>query len=416
MKIIKLYLFLILLVLVSSLGSLSLAAKEQQIITFAIVGYSQAKHDIYRQQIALFEKMHPNIKIRLITLMSRNYADLLNEALLLRGEFDVINWFAGDRLNTLVSKGMLSDLELLWQQSSFDNIFSESIKNAASIDGKVYGIPVASYVWGFYYKKSLFDRLGLAIPKNWHDFHRVLRTLQNNHISPIALGSLHPWHIAGWFEYILLRTYGADFYRQVINGDVSYKSKRIKVVFEIWKELLDKNYFFTQHKSYDGQELMPLLYREAVGLNLIGSFVLSHLPKKYRDEFGFFPFPQISETLTDNSSLSPLSIIAIAKWSKNKSGIREFVNFMAQKDTQMAINTKYSTLSPMKSIVPKQPSLLYDSYQIFKNADFHSQYFDIQMNFSMAEFAKKEFALFIEHRDIELTLELLEAQRVKIYQ
>ncbi len=387
---------------------------EQQLINFAVLANSKVKEQVYRERVTEFEALHPNIKVRLIRLASSNYPDLLAELMAMENEVDVINWFASKRLKTLVDKGLVVDINDFWQQNDLDKNFSQSSKDKVKFNEQVYGIPLTSYIWGFYYKKSLFNRLGLSEPSTWPEFIALLDNLHKNQISPIALGTKYPWQIAGWFDYLMLRLHGAEKYNQLVNGKMAFNSPEVTLVFNYWKNLLDNKYMFAQHRFFDGDELMPLLYREVVGINLIGSFSLSSLSEKYQEDIGFFPFPAITE-VNENSVLAPMSVIALTKQGATKPHLIDFLHFFNDVTTQTFINKNLSTFSPNQSArVDKRP-IIKQTAQIFEQANYQSQYFDLEFEFEMAEFAKKAFSDFIDHKDVEKITQLLEQKRQVLY-
>jgi len=387
---------------------------EQQLINFAVLANSKVKEQVYRERVVAFEAKHPNIKVKLIRLASSNYPDLLNEIMSMKDEVDVLNWFASKRLKTLVDNGIVVDINSFWKKNNLDENFNLFSKDKVTFDNNVYGIPLTSYIWGFYYKKSLFERLKLSTPDTWPEFISLLDTLNQNDISPIALGSKYPWQIAGWFDYLMLRLHGADKYKQLVNGKIAFDSKEVILVFNYWKNLLNKKYIFAQHRFFDGDELMPLLYREVVGINLIGSFSLSSLSDKYQQDIGFFPFPSISIE-GENSVLAPMSVIALTQLGATKPYLQEFLKFFNDVDTQIYINKSLSTFSPNQSArIDKRP-IIVQTAKIFEEAKYQSQYFDLEFEFEMAEFAKGEFSEFIKHKNVQKVTLALEHKRQQLY-
>ncbi|WP_353518520.1 extracellular solute-binding protein [Thalassotalea sp. SU-HH00458] len=386
------------------------AMSEQQVINFAVLANTKIKEQIYRDRARDFEIIHPNIKVRLIRLHSKNYPDLLAELLAIRDEVDVINWFASNRLKTLVDNGFVVDINDYWQENYLDFQFKHASKEQVLFNNKVYGIPLTSYIWGFYYKISLFKRLGIKPPKTWPEFIHLLDTLEQNQIAPIALGTKYPWQIAGWFDYLMLRLHGAEKYKQLVKGELAYTSDEVVLVFNYWKNLLNKKYFFAQHRFFDGDELMPLIYREVVGINLIGSFSLSSLPIKNQTDIGFFPFPTITDK-NENSVLAPMSVIALTNNGAKKSHLIPFLQFFNTNETQVFINERLSTFSPKQSARIDGRPIIKKTAEIFEAAHYHSQYFDLEFEFEMAEYAKKAFSDFINHQDVDKISTLLEQKR-----
>lgn len=390
------------------------AMSEQQVINFAVLANSNIKENIYRNRVRDFEELHPKIKVRLIRLKSNDYPDLLDEIMAMSDEVDVINWFASNRLNTLVKKGLVVNIDDYWQENHLDFQFNQASKEQVLFNNNVYGIPLTSYIWGFYYKKSLFKRIGVSKPKTWPEFINLLDTLEQNQISPIALGTKYPWQIAGWFDYLMLRLHGSEKYKQLVNGELPFNSKEVLLVFNYWKNLLNKKYIFAQHRFFDGDELMPLIYREVVGINLIGSFSLSSLPVKNQEDIGFFPFPTIYDD-TENSVLAPMSVIALTKNGAKKAHLTKFLQFFNTNETQVFINKGLSTFSPKQSARIDGRPIIKQTAEIFEAANYHSQYFDLEFEFEMAEFAKKAFSEFINHQDVNKITELLEQKRKALH-
>jgi multiple sugar transport system substrate-binding protein len=390
------------------------AMNEQQVINFAVLANTKIKEQIYRDRVHDFEKIHPTIKVRLIRLKSSNYPDLLDELMMMSDDIDVINWFASNRLKTLVNKGFVVDINDYWQENHLDYQFNQASKDQVSFNDNVYGIPLTSYIWGFYYKKSLFNRLGINTPKTWPEFINLLDTLEQNQIAPIALGTKYPWQIAGWFDYLMLRLHGAEKYKQLVDGELAYNSKEVVLVFNYWKNLLNKKYIFAQHRFFEADELMPLIYREVVGINLIGSFSLSSLPIKNQSDIGFFPFPTISDD-NENSVLAPMSVFALTKNGAKKPHLKQFLQFFNTNETHVFINKRLSTFSPKQSARIDGRPIIKQTAEIFEAANYHSQYFDLEFEFEMAEFAKKAFSEFINHQDVNKITEQLEQKRKTLH-
>ena len=54
-----------------------------------------------------------------------------------------------------------------------------------TIDGKKWGVPYTYYNWGVYYRKDIFENLGIGIPKTWDDFKAAGATLNANGVTNV---------------------------------------------------------------------------------------------------------------------------------------------------------------------------------------------------------------------------------------
>ena len=62
-----------------------------------------------------------------------------------------------------------------------------STKGSLTVDGKQYGVPWGYYQWGVYYRKDLFDELGLNVPRDWDEFKWVCAMLKKMELLQLLL-------------------------------------------------------------------------------------------------------------------------------------------------------------------------------------------------------------------------------------
>lgn len=93
---------------------------------------------------------------------------------------------------------------------------------AMTINDKQWGIPYTYYQWGIYYRKDIFDKLGLSEPKTWDEFLAVNAKLKANDIAPIAIGTKYLWTAAGWFDYLNMRTFITPNFPKELDGKMGF--------------------------------------------------------------------------------------------------------------------------------------------------------------------------------------------------
>jgi multiple sugar transport system substrate-binding protein len=395
-------------------------ANDVTIINFGVSGTSNYKDQSYQVVIDDFEAENPDIKIRFRALEGNNFTDLNKSLLSITNksstDIDLLAWYGGKRTEILIKNGLLQPLDDFWKQQKLDDAFSPANKENVSYNGHVYGIPVSYYPWGFYYKKSVFSRLNIAVPLSWKDFLDALAILKANNLTPIAIGTKEPWPAAGWFDYFILRNNSFEFYKQLMAGKVSYNSPQVINALTLWQQLINKKYFSRSPQKLDGENLLPLISREIAGVELTGTFSLNNVSAKFKDGFGFFTFPQMNDVKTfEINEIAPLSTISLIKSSKHKEQALRFLSYFSLPETQALFNKQKEMLTP---------HLLWDEYpnELIKQgkyqldrADHLSQYFDRETDEKMAKFAKQAFADFIEHGDIKRLVGQLERQRKKVF-
>lgn len=284
-----------------------------------------------------FEAENPTVKIKFIMKEDVIFKVELDDMLSTSGAVDIVSWHSGDRLYKYVKRDLVLDISDMWSQRNLDEDFSSIMKGMVSFQNKTYAVPYSYYQWGFYYRKSLFNRLGIAPPSNWQSMMDSFSTLQKNNITPIYIGTKNPWPVGIWFEYLNVRLNGLEFHKRFILGNIPSNSPNIVNVLSHWKQLIDSGYFKSEHEDKILAEGLPYIFRDKVGVILAGNFIETFLPEKIRNDIAFFPFPTMDESLPV-TQVSPIDIMFIAKNSDQKELAIKFLSFISEAKVQSKLN------------------------------------------------------------------------------
>ena len=164
---------------------------------------SKAAFDAY---VDAFRAAHPEVTVVVNEFEHEAYKTAIRNFLTAEAP-DVAIWFAGNRMKFFVDQNLFQDVSDVWADAGLNDSMA-STKGALTVDGKQYGVPWGYYQWGVYYRKDLFDNLGLNVPKDWEEFKWVCAMLKKNGITPITIGTKYLWTAGGWFDYLNLRING----------------------------------------------------------------------------------------------------------------------------------------------------------------------------------------------------------------
>ncbi len=153
----------------------------------------------------------------------------------------LFTWWSGPQLQTLVENGLVEDLTPVWDNYIYNEGVSQGVADAFTFDGKVYAAPWSVLYNVVFYNKTVFDQYGLKEPETFDEFLQLCETLKSNGVTPIALKS-DSWAGFIWFQ-ALLAAKDVELYKGVCDGSIKYTDERIVEVMEIWKDMLDKDYF-----------------------------------------------------------------------------------------------------------------------------------------------------------------------------
>ena len=126
---------------------------------------SEAAFNAY---VDAFKAAHPEVNVVVNLTEHEAYKTAIRNFLVAEAP-DVAIWFAGNRMKFFVDQGLFADVSDVWDNAGLNDLMS-STKSSLTVDGKQYGVPWGYYQWGVYYRKDIFDNLGLNVPQNWDEF------------------------------------------------------------------------------------------------------------------------------------------------------------------------------------------------------------------------------------------------------
>ena len=291
------------------------------------------------------------------------------------GGADLAFWYAGERLHDAAKAGLLAPLDPELEALLKKTKFSPGPLDGTRIDGAVYGFPLYYYVWGFVYRKSLFDRLGLRPPATWDEFLQVCARLKAAGVPPLGLGAKSGWPAAGWFDYLDLRLNGIDFHRKLLRGEVPFTDQKVRRVFDVWGDLLRKGYFLKATLEQDPDRVLPYLYRDQVGMTLMGSSVASRFPEAIAGDVGFFAFPRLSPAIPAYEE-APLDVLVLPARGANAGARERFLAFLAESGAVRRIAAANQSMPAQVDIGPSPAPLIDVMNAIINRAAGRTFFFD----------------------------------------
>ena len=367
----------------------------------------------FAEIIQKFENENPDVTVKYNLYDKEGYKTAIRNWLATTPP-DIVFWYAGNRMKAFVDRGLFEDVSDIWDQQELKKNMA-SAAPAMTINNKQWGIPYTYYQWGIYYRKDIFDKLGLSEPKTWDEFLAVNETLKSNDIAPIAIGTKYLWTAAGWFDYLNLRTNGLDFHIDLMDGKIPYTDPRVRKTFENWKVLIDKGYFLENHASYSWQEAQPFMYNGKAAMYLIGNFIVPNFPKELDGKMGFFQFPQIDPAV-GMAEDAPMDTIHIPAKAANKEDARKFLAFMARADNQTLVNEALLQIPPHAKAKAPDDFFLNKGVEMLNNASGTAQFYDRDTDPSMAQEGMKGFQEFMVKPDrLDTILQRLEGVRKRVF-
>ena len=170
----------------------------------ALATWETTRTEEWAKIIEAFNEIYPQITVDYQAIdISRHYQKMLIDLELGTGA-DVI------RFQLPYSEQMLATGSVLEFNSdtipTIDNMLgTESFMTSS---GDYYGMTQLGHTQGWFYRKSVFEQLGLGEPTTWEEFLDICKTIKENGITPIAIGT----GSATFTPRVWFSTIGVDFW------------------------------------------------------------------------------------------------------------------------------------------------------------------------------------------------------------
>ena len=363
-----------------------------------------------------FEAENPDIKVTWNLFDHEGYKTSIRNFLTADAP-DLANWYAGNRMLPYVNAGLFEPVDDVWEENGLNDTLA-SAAGSMTIDGKKWGVPYTYYQWGVYYRKDIFEKLGIAVPKTWDEFKAAGATLNENGIKPITIGSKFLWTAGGVFDYLNLRTNGYDFHMALTRGEIPWTDDRVRATMANWKELLDAGFWIDNHAAYSWQEALAPMVQGEAAMYVMGNFAVAPLREAglTDDQLGFFQFPVIDPSIP-LAEEAPTDTIHIPANAKNKEDAKKFLAYLARADVQTEINRTLGQLPINKNSEVAEDKFLEAGLAMLSSTTGGiAQFFDRDAPAEMAKAGMEGFQEFMVKPDrLDKILTRLEKVRGRVY-
>lgn len=361
--------------------------------------------NVYLQLSDRFEKQYPGYSLNVQGYDDTTFRHSI-ERLIATQRVQLGYTPTGTRLCVLAEQGLVHPLERISVSTHFDPRHLEGV----SCNGRIYGVPLLHYFWGFFYNKALFASLHIEEPTTWPAFLAALQTLSENSKIPVLIGTKNHWPVMSWFSYLNLRLHGIDFHRAIARGQIPFTDSRVADTLRYLAKVINAGGFIdgAQHQMWN--ETLALLYRGHAGMILSGSFLINQLPPDVADGIGFFPFPLIRDDLPVYEE-SPLDAVFISAPGHNPTLEQAVVGFFGDPTFQGWFSQQMGFIPANKQAQVSGKALFAEGRAMLERAQAYTQYFDRDAHPVLATQVPEVISRFLVHADTDATLVALEKIR-----
>ncbi|WP_165452761.1 ABC transporter substrate-binding protein [Paenibacillus thalictri] len=240
-----------------------------------------------------FKKLNPNIEVKITSHATDPHKEALKVAAasgtLPDGWF---NW-GGSLGSYFPENGFSLDLTEYAKQNNWSQKYVKSAMDLATFKNQLSGVPFHIYGMGVFYRKDVFEKLGLKPPATFQEFEDLMAKLKAGGITPISSGGKGGWMPMRFMEGVIEHFAGPDLHDKLGKMEASWNDPAVVKAYQKWKEWSDKGYFPKGFLTLEPSEAKIALYKGTAAMMLEGPWFDGNViaDQQNPESFGYFSLP-----------------------------------------------------------------------------------------------------------------------------
>lgn len=190
---------------------------------------------------------------------------------------------------------------------------------------RVVGLPYVMFAKpGFWYRRSFFQRHGLAEPRSWEEFVALLERLRTlpGVRAPIASGNGVGWPLSDVVEHFLATYGGPEMNLALMEGRLRWQDPRVRqVLAQRLIPLLERGYF---SDPIEWSQAVQLWWRGDYGLYFMGNWITGMVEDPA--DLGVFPLPGA------RAVVGGADYLFVPRYSPNVEAAKRLVAFLVSRE------------------------------------------------------------------------------------
>lgn len=259
-------------------------------------------------------------------------------------------------------------LDGLAKQNGWTDTFEPAVLEAASRDGKLYGVPLNIHrINSFFYNRAVLEEHDIAPPTTLEELNQACATLRAAGLTPIALGNENAWVLQQFvFEHILPAIGGGEFYERYWTGQEQADAPQISQTLDYIIQLSQNGCFNTDSESIDWPEALDRVGQGSAAFSAMGDWAKGYLESQgyvANEDFGVVPTPGSVGLFVFTSDSFPLP-----RGAKNRAGALNLLATMGSVDGQREFNLIKGSIPARIDVDPSTfDSMQQQTYAAWKN-------------------------------------------------
>lgn len=286
--------------------------------------------------VKAFEKLHHNIKIKVVSQPASNYFSLFQAASISKTGPDLAVQWTG--LFTLQYQEFLANLEQYIPKSQLEKMNGiQWTSPNFDINKGAYVVPLENQFYIGFYNKAMFAKAGIkSPPQTWSQLFADAKLLKQAGYTPMLYGSgsqnlgseFYPYYD---FSYMMIGNYSVAQWKQLYTGQIPWTSPAIQAQVSNWVKLYKDGY--TNSDPLTNINSLGEFEAGKAAMLVKGNWDAAVLEQKMGSNLGVF-VPPYSNTPIHGVVEYAGDGFAMTKYSQHKPQAIEFLKFLMTPQAQ----------------------------------------------------------------------------------
>lgn len=190
--------------------------------------------------------------------------------------------------------GLTYDLTQYSKDNGWDKKIQSSALKLCTRDNKLTGYPTSLNMVGVFYRKDIFKKYGITVPKTFDEFEQACATLKKNGVTPMSAAGKNGWHVMRWVEELIEHYAGAQTHDSLNLFQTSWAGNTAVIqALNKYKEFVNKGYFPKGFVTANPDDTKLDVYSGKCAMDIQGEWMDSYITKDKQnmDLYGYFSFP-----------------------------------------------------------------------------------------------------------------------------
>ncbi len=199
----------------------------------------------WQEVVNAFEEKYPHITVSSESTAGSGaavYPDVLKTSMASGNPPDLFFMWGGSIAQPFIDAGQTLDLSPYYEMYGWNEKFAPWVIDRITIDGVPYGVPFHAMGMGFWYRKDIFNDLGIEVPTTFAEQEEVCATLKENDIYCVTMGGKFGWHTMRVLDYFIEYHCGPDVHDQLNQLETSWNQQCVIDSYETFQRWIDNGW------------------------------------------------------------------------------------------------------------------------------------------------------------------------------